>query len=75
MAYILEKWDDAEKAGQIAKLPPPSGAGIDEPDVLSEVARVELWVSSFNDPGQDWNEFRLFDGKGRVIHTRRFDGY
>lgn len=37
--------------------------------------RMEVWGSSFSDPGPDYCEFRLFDSEGRQIDRRRVDGY
>lgn len=38
-------------------------------------ADMELLGTSFSDPGPDYCEFRLRDGDGRVLATRRVDGY
>jgi hypothetical protein len=53
---------------------PPFGPGFIDTD-LAAAATLELWGSSFDDPGNDWCEYRLFDAQGRQIACRRLDGY
>jgi hypothetical protein len=36
--------------------------------------RIELWNSSFDDPGPDYSEYRLYRG-GQLQQTIRRDGY
>jgi hypothetical protein len=45
------------------------------PDYLIEKAtKMELWGSSFKDPGPDFCEFRLFEGE-ELIGTKVVQGY
>jgi hypothetical protein len=36
--------------------------------------KMEVWGSSFADPGPDWCEFRLFKA-GEQVATKRTEGY
>jgi hypothetical protein len=75
MPHRLHVHDTPEGAKTLAKLRPPMGPGVDEPDILEEVVRLETWGSSFKDPGEDYCEFRFFNKAGRLFHTVRIDGY
>ena len=49
-----------------------------EPEFINEhkVEKVEVWGSSFNDPGDDFNEFRFFKKDSTTpFHTLRLNGY
>jgi hypothetical protein len=53
---------------------PPFGAGF--PRELAEKAdHMEWWGSSFDDPGDDYNEYKLVGANGQVIATKRVAGY
>lgn len=43
--------------------------------VIEAVEKVELWHSSIDDQGDDFNEWRVFDEEGRLISKRRQSGY
>jgi len=45
------------------------------PALLEKAEAVEWWGTSFQDPGPDFNEFRLFDAAGKLIGTHFVDGY
>lgn len=47
--------------------------GVKIPDDL-DFDTVEVWSSDFNDPGPDFNEFRLFKN-GKQVETYRINGY
>jgi hypothetical protein len=47
--------------------------GVRPPDDL-DFDTVEVWSSSFKDPGPDFNEFRLFKD-GQKVETYRINGY
>jgi hypothetical protein len=51
----------------------PFGPGFDHA-LASKADRMEVWGSSFVDPGPDFCEYRLFE-KGVRIATKRVDGY
>ena len=36
---------------------------------------METWGTSFNDPGDDFTEFRVFDANNQRITTGRVSGY
>jgi hypothetical protein len=44
-------------------------------DELARCAKAEMWSSSMNDPGPDYNELRLFDAAGARFTTKHIDGY
>jgi hypothetical protein len=41
---------------------------------LAKADRLEIWGSSFNDPGEDFTEYRLIKN-GVAINTKRQAGY
>jgi len=52
---------------------PPFGPGFDETSArLAD--KMEVWGSSFGDPGNDFCLFKLFKGDQK-IGTRRVEGY
>lgn len=59
--------DAARKA---AASPRPFGIGVNDP----RIERIEVWATSFNDPGE-YCEFRCFDVDGKAIGTYRIAGY
>jgi hypothetical protein len=64
--------DTPNKAAMTA--PPPFGPGV-EPHIAAQTMRMEVWESSFMDPGADFCEFRLYDEFGQLVVIRRIDGY
>jgi len=38
-------------------------------------ARAELWGSSFEDPGEDFNEIRFYSSDGILVGDKRLEGY
>lgn len=53
--------------------PVPFGGGFDEREA-EEADRMEVWCSRFDDPGPDYNVFRLVKDD-MVIAERRVVGY
>jgi hypothetical protein len=45
------------------------------PTPMEDTEVIEIWASSFNDPGPDYCEFRFLDSQGRVLGTKRQEGY
>ena len=45
------------------------------PALAEQAARMEIHGSSFNDPGEDFCEFRLIDTAGVVFVSKRIPGY
>lgn len=60
-----------DKARMVEK--PPFGPGFTAKQAAAAEA-VEVWGSSFNDPGADFNEFRLIV-EGTVTERVRINGY
>jgi hypothetical protein len=52
MPHRLHVHDTPEGARTAATLRKPMGPGIDEPDILDQIVRLETWGSSFKDPGR-----------------------
>jgi len=52
----------------------PYGPGFSEEDAQS-VHTLEVYGSSFNDPGPDFCEFRAIDAQGQAFPPRRITGY
>lgn len=46
-----------------------------DPDIAEDVERVDVICSSFDDPGPDWCQHRLFDARGHQIAARHVPGY
>ena len=44
-------------------------------ETLSKGVKLEVWGSSFNDPGPDWCRFDLIDGEGTRIASHTEPGY
>ena len=41
----------------------------------AKAVRLDWWGSSFTDPGDDYNLFRLHDETGKVVAEKRVEGY
>lgn len=41
---------------------------------IEQADRLEIWSSSFSDPGEDWDDYRLF-ADGEKIDCHRTKGY
>lgn len=46
-----------------------------EEAVIERAEKLEYSHSSFSDPGDDWNECRLFDAEGVEIACTRQEGF
>lgn len=44
-------------------------------DQIQSAEKLELVHSSFNDPGPDWNSWRLYSNDAQRIATITIDGY
>jgi len=51
---------------------PPFGPGFTE---LGTAVTMQIWHSSFTDPGPDFNEFVLLDVHGQRVGVKRVEGY
>lgn len=57
---------------------PPCGPGFDKDLVKKAVAtggRMEVWGTSWDDPGADYCVFKLFDGHNTELDTAELSGY
>jgi hypothetical protein len=59
--------------GEIVQCP-PFGFPKFTLDEVKEAERLEVWGSSFNDPGDDFCEFRVIKNNETIL-TKRVDGY
>lgn len=63
-----------DAARELAASKPPLGPEFRD-DVVEKAETVEVWASGFNDPGEDFCEFRALDAGGREIARTRVGGY
>lgn len=73
MPYLIDTVQ-GDALASAATRTPPCGPGFTAAD-LAAASTLQIWGSSFNDPGEDWCEYRLFDAQGRQIGSRRLGGY
>jgi hypothetical protein len=71
MVYLHEK-HVGDAARKIATRPRPMGAGLND---AADVEVVEVWCSDFLDPGDDFNDFRIYNAQGELLRTVRINGY
>lgn len=69
MPYLHETVVDKE----VMTRRPPFGPGFTVQEV-QRAERMEVWGSGIKDPGGDYCEFRLMEGK-KVLATRTISGY
>jgi len=53
---------------------PPFGPGFPMAQVLI-AKKMEVWGSSFSDPGEDYCVFKLIGEGGKVLEEKRVEGY
>lgn len=70
--YLLKSVEGSEMVGE-ATSPAPFGPGFAKEEI-AQADRMEVWCSSFGDPGSDFNEFRLLKDNS-VLASRRIEGY
>ena len=63
-----------ESARKEAAGVPPFGAGFDAA-IVATTEILEVHGSGVSDRGPDFCEFRAFDANGKLIGTKRVDGY
>ena len=73
MPYLYTQYQ-GEEARREAIQKPPKGPGFSEEEIHN-IDRLEVWASSFNDPGEDYTDWKLFDAQGQLIKERRIKGY
>jgi len=66
--------ETGEAARELASSPPPFGPAF-AAEVVSRTETIEVWGSSFDDPGPDACEFRAMDVSGGEIARIRVGGY
>ena len=71
--YKVNEIIGADAVAQQAVVPKPVGPGFAAGQVKG-ATRMEIWGTSFHDPGPDYTEFRLFKGD-RFLASSRIDGY
>lgn len=71
MPYLYE----THEGEQIAKVNSSLCGPQFEEEAVASAAKMEVWGSSFNDPGPDWCRFDLLDAKGVKIVSRTTPGY
>lgn len=63
-----------EDLTKMATARPPFGPGF-QPEEVAKASKMEVWGTSFTDPGGDYCEFKLLDADGNVIGSRTVGGY
>ena len=43
-------------------------------ELAAKATRIEVWHTSFEDPGPDWNEYRVYAGD-KLLGTLKTNGY
>ena len=71
--HLVEK-HTGDTARKTAIESPPFGPGFDA-GIAAKIETLEVWGSSFKDPGSDCCEFRAFDSTGALIGRRTIGGY
>lgn len=69
MPYLIETTTDKDYMKQML------GMTGEDLEILGKAAAMEWWGSSFEDPGPDYNEFRLLDSKGNLLRKKVTQGY
>ncbi len=73
--YLIETIKGGvDRVKNAAMCPPPFGPGFQEEEVKKAV-EMRVYGSSFNDPGGDFCEYRLYDVNGVFYARRRRSGY
>ena len=70
----LVETQSGDAARRSAASAPPFGPGFPA-EVVQKTERLEVWGTSFSDPGPDFCEFRAFDKEGVEIECKRLAGY
>jgi len=65
--------NDDPKMKQTATQSAPFGPGFDQ-ETVEQADSMQVWGSSFDDPGADFVEFQLFNGD-KMIAKKRVGGY
>lgn len=68
--YLIKETEDKKKMVER----PPFGPGFSQ-DRADQAVKMQVWGTSFSDPGPDYCKFKLLDEDDRVIDTQRVDGY
>jgi hypothetical protein len=63
-----------EAAKKLAADGYPFGPGWPE-ELVERIHKVEIWHSSFNDPGPDFNLFKAIDAEGKLLTEKKIGGY
>ena len=72
MAYIIATVENPTELAYKASID-PQGPRFDR-GVVEKAGKMEIWGSSFSDPGDDYTEFVLF-ADGREVARKRVAGY
>jgi len=70
---LIEKFT-GDAARQSAASKPPFGVGFSA-EIVAKTETLEVHGSEVSDPGPDYCEFRAFDAGGKLVGTKRVNGY
>ena len=73
MAYLDSTEYGDVMRGLAARLP-PAGPGF-TPEQIAQANYMEVWFSSFEEPGEDYTRFILYDETGTLIANKIVRGY
>ena len=62
------------RARKQAAAPPPFGPAF-SPEIVARTETLEVHGSEISDPGPDYCVFRAFDASGKLVGTKKVEGY
>lgn len=69
--YLVQTYKKTMR--ETASSHPPFGPAFTD-EQINQADKLEVWGSSFNDPGDDFCEFRLMKNN-KIIFSKRVDGF
>lgn len=74
MGYIAETFEGEQAKAKLAEkgwMAPFSAETTEK--IMPTVVKLTLSMSSFTDPGRDWEQWDAYDVKGAVIASRKYE--
>lgn len=73
MPYLISTFS-GETAKYQAQARRPFGPGLDR-GLAQRVEKLEVWGSTFKDPGGDYCEYKAYDANNTLLANERVQGY